>query len=222
MKKFLYLILVLLVTISFTSVNAASVPYNYIIDGVQVNDSNSDGSATLTKDGKTVTLTLNKFKGKSIKLNCYGTGQSDMKFVFNLVGENTITSDDIGIDLSTYPDGKIEFTGEGSLVINAKKPISYESFENILYVIPNENVYSSEYKKDSTNTSVKENNVTSSEEENTKEKETTTASDDKDDDSNVIKINKNDILLYSFVGYVILSLLIISALVFKIKKLESK
>lgn len=213
MKKF-FVLLFIFVIILGTNVYAASLPYDYIIDGKEVSEKLDDGSAIISKDSTSVTLTLNNYNGGPIKLNCYGSGQSGIKFNINLIGENTISADDIGIDFDysvKKDENVINFTGEGKLTITAKTPISYEDYSDKLYIIPSENVHSTTL---SNNTSEKVNNDNTS-----KDKKTTKEETNKDEV--VIKIDKTSIILYSFIGYIIISLIVISYLSLKIRKLEN-
>ena len=60
--KFRYLFLFLVVGLFFAvDVNAAGLPYDWIVDGEEVFDSNTSQTATVTKDSNTVTLTLNNY-----------------------------------------------------------------------------------------------------------------------------------------------------------------
>ena len=124
MKKLLASLL--LIPLMVLVVSAAEVPYRWSVGGEYL-DSNSPHNyaqtATQTKDGKTVTLTLENYNGGKLILDCYGTGQEGMKFVIVLKGENTIKADDIGIEYNYSTP--IEFTGTGKLTINAPKPESY-------------------------------------------------------------------------------------------------
>ena len=213
MKKF-FVLLFIFVIILGTNVYAASLPYDYIIDGKEVSEKLDDGSAAISKDSTSVTLTLNNYNGGPIKLNCYGSGQSGIKFIINLIGENTISADDIGIDFNysvKKDENVINFTGDGKLTIVAKAPISYEDYSDKLYIIPSENVHSTTLSND---TSEKVNNDNTS-----KDKKTTKEETNKDEI--VIKVDKTSIILYSFIGYIIISLIVISYLSLKIRKLEN-
>ena len=64
MKKF-FVLLFIFVIILGTNVYAASLPYDYIIDGKEVSEKLDDGSAIISKDSTSVTLTLNNYNGKS-------------------------------------------------------------------------------------------------------------------------------------------------------------
>ena len=213
MKKFFALLFIFVIILG-TNVYAASLPYDYIIDGKEVSEKLDDGSAAISKDSTSVTLTLNNYNGGPIKLNCYGSGQSGIKFNINLIGENTISADDIGIDFDysvKKDENIINFTGEGKLTIIAKTPISYEDYSDKLYIIPSENVHSTTLSND---TSEKVNNDNTS-----KDKKTTKEETNKDEI--VIKVDKTSIILYSFIGYIIISLIVISYLSLKIRKLEN-
>lgn len=151
--KFRYLFLFLVVGLFFTvgvNVNAAGLPYDWIVDGEEVFDSNTSQTTTVTKDSNTVTLTLNNYNGNSLKLNCYGTAQDGITFVINLVGDNNITTDGVGIDFDY--NGKIVFKGDGKLTINSTKPISYENYSSYLYISPSENIYTDKELSDNSTT----------------------------------------------------------------------
>ena len=138
MKKVLWILLLL--PVFMLNVYATSVPYQWIVDGETVNTApNNAGTARLEKDGKKVTLFLNNYNGGKLQLDCYGTGQSDMEFIINLEGENTINSSDVGIDMGESASYYIDFQGAGTLVINAPKPISNEDAVDVYKVnIPDE------------------------------------------------------------------------------------
>ena len=123
-----FLLGMILLPLLIVNVFASSVPYQWEIGDEKVNggQSNSAGTARVEKDGKKVTLFLNNYNGKELELECYGTGQEGMEFIINLEGENTITSDDTGIDMDEAKSTKLKFEGTGKLTINAPKPISNE------------------------------------------------------------------------------------------------
>ena len=137
MKKILFglLLTVLLVPMM---VSAALVPYIWIVDGEEISaqdSTNTAGTAKIHKDGYLVTLTLNNYKGGPLKEECRGTGVAEIEFKIVLEGENTITSDNIGIELDTI--GKeITFEGNGTLTIKAPKPLSYSNSENEMVINP--------------------------------------------------------------------------------------
>ena len=143
--KFFKISTLLLLIILTINVNAAGIPYDWIVNGEEVIENNSDGTVSLVKDSTNVTLTLNNYNGGSLKLNCYGTSIEGLNFTINLIGNNTITTDDeYGIDFTSY-NGKITFVGDGNLTINANSPISYENFSSNLYISPAENIYTDQH-----------------------------------------------------------------------------
>ena len=123
-----FLLGMIILPLLIVNVFAASVPYQWKVGDEKVNggQSNEAGTARVEKDGKKVTLFLNNYNGKELELECYGTGQEGMEFIINLEGENTITSDDTGIDMDEAKSTKLKFEGTGKLTINAPKPISNE------------------------------------------------------------------------------------------------
>lgn len=132
-------LLILVLGLLLPYAQAASVPYEWVSgeEHINVGQPNQAGTASLEKDGKTVTLKLNNYNGTGLQLVCYGTGQSDMVFIIELEGENYITASDVGIDISS----KVTFTGNGSLSIKAPKPLAYESFTGSALIIPSQNIY---------------------------------------------------------------------------------
>ena len=146
LKKLLFIITIILTSVFTINVFAASVPYNWIVGEETVNTTNKDNTASLEKIDKKVTLKLNNYKGSGLKLNCYGTGQEGIEFVIDLEGENEITDNSIGIEFNY--NGKIEFTGEGSLKINAPKPIGYEEYTDTMIINPKENIYTDKIEKE--------------------------------------------------------------------------
>ena len=210
-KKILFLLM--LIPVIIINVTAAQVPYNWIVGGENVNTGtpNSSNTATLEKDGKTVTLKLNNYSGGALKLDCYGTGQSDMQFIINLTGKNTITSADIGIDLGNY--GKVNFTGEGDLTINAPKPISYESYVDDMYINPSNNDYGNIAKE--TQSEIKSQDDSKEEKSaTTTTKKTTKKEEAKENDLS----NINNIILIVFGIYIIISMATIILLILKLSK----
>ena len=142
MKKIITFIIVL-IAFCFFSVNASSVPYQWIVDGEKVNVGSNNPNASLVKEGTKVELTLKNYHGKSLKLDCYGTGQSGLDFSIVLVGENSIDSDNIAIDMGEEKDNELKFAGDGKLTINASVPISNKDY---LYIEPSLNIISSDKK----------------------------------------------------------------------------
>lgn len=148
--KFFKISTLLLLIILTINVNAAGIPYDWIVNGEEVIENNSDGTVSLVKDSTNVTLTLNNYNGGSLKLNCYGTSIEGLNFTINLIGNNTITTnDEYGIDFTSY-NGKITFVGDGNLTIKANSPISYENFSSSLYISPTENIYTDQHQIAST------------------------------------------------------------------------
>lgn len=208
--KFRYLFLFLVVGLFFTvgvNVNAAGLPYDWIVDGEEVFDSNTSQTATVTKDSNTVTLTLNNYNGNSLKLNCYGTAQDGITFVINLVGDNNITTDGVGIDFDY--NGKIVFNGDGKLTINSTKPISYENYSSYLYISPSENIYTDKELSDNSTTN----------------DEIDVISDQKSDNNTVNKANDKSedimILAIAFGVYFLISIIVFIMLMSKNKKLKN-
>ena len=174
-------------------------------------------TATLVREGKVNTLKLNNYNGKGIKLECYGTGQTDMQFIIELSGNNVITDDNIGIDFTAgNGNGKITFKGDGTLKINAPKPISYEEYQNTMIIKPASNVYTD--KEEVTQKEVVEEN---------QDDTTTIGSDTKlisnNDNTQLISPNNendnNNLIMYIIFGvYGVLSLVIIIVLAIKLSK----
>jgi hypothetical protein len=208
MKKVLWTLLLLPVFI--LNVYASSVPYQWIVDGETVNTNpNSAGTARLEKDGQVVTLFLNNYNGGKLVLECYGTGQEGMTFIINLEGTNTITADDVGIEMGEVSNYHIDFQGEGSLVITAPKPISNEDAVDVYKV------------------NVKEASLVASNEEGeetpsliaTKEDEDLLI-DTKDDDTNTTGSNEDDTdwLVRVLGGLLLVSIGVISFLIVKLNQ----
>lgn len=133
--KLLFTIL-LLIPFMVLKVNAASAPYQWIVGGEYLDansPSNYAGTATQTKENKTVTLTLNNYNGGKLELNCYGTGQEGMEFIIELIGDNTVTSEDVGIQYD-YSE-LITFTGDGTLTVKAPNPLSWDNHVKDLFEI---------------------------------------------------------------------------------------
>lgn len=206
--KIIPLVLLMIVTIN---VKAAGVPYDWIVNGEELFENNSDGTATLTKDATTITLTLNNYNGGSLKLNCYGTAVDGLNFTINLIGNNTITTDEeYGIDFTSY-NGKITFVGDGNLTINAKTPISYENFASNLYISPTENIYTDQHKVTSTDTDI-DGADAQKKVRNTSDKSESTTPNSNNKLVTIIGI--------SFLSYILISIAIFIALINKNKKLK--
>ena len=210
--KFRYLFLFLVVGLFFTvgvNVNAAGLPYDWIVDGEEVFDSNTSQTATVTKDSNTVTLTLNNYNGNSLKLNCYGTAQDGITFVINLVGDNNITTDGVGIDFDY--NGKIVFNGDGKLTINST--ISYENYSSYLYISPSENIYTDKELSDNSTTNDEIDIISDQKSDNN----TVNKANDKSEDNNNLVM----ILAIAFGLYFLISIIVFVMLISKNKKLKN-
>ena len=209
--KFRYLFLFLVAGLFFVvDVNAAGLPYDWIVDGEEVFDSNTSQTATVTKDSNTVTLTLNNYNGNSLKLNCYGTAQDGITFVINLVGDNNITTDGVGIDFDY--NGKIVFNGDGKLTINSTKPISYENYSSYLYISPSENIYTDKELSDNSTTNDEIDVISDQKSDNN----TVNKANDKSEDNNLVMI-----LAIAFGVYFLISIIVFIMLMSKNKKLKN-
>lgn len=199
MKK-IVLLLTIFISLFTLNVNATSAPYHwYPIKG---GESLPTGATEEVSD-KTVTLKLNNYNGNGLKLECRGTAQEGVKFIIELTGENTITDENTGLDFNY--EGKIEFTGEGSLEINAPKPISYESYENYMKIKPSENIYTDQEVTKDTESDAK---LISTKDKTTKEK--------KDEDKEYKIMN---IAIAAVMGlYILISLIFIVVLTSKLAK----
>ena len=210
--KFRYIFLFLVVGLFFAvDVNAAGLPYDWIVDGEEVFDSNTSQTATVTKDSNTVTLTLNNYNGNSLKLNCYGTAQDGITFVINLVGDNNITTDGVGIDFDY--NGKIVFNGDGKLTINSTKPISYENYSSYLYISPSENIYTDKELSDNSTTNDEIDVISDQKSDNN----TVNKANDKSEDNNNLVM----ILAIAFGLYFLISIIVFVMLISKNKKLKN-
>lgn len=209
--KFRYIFLFLVVGLFFAvDVNAAGLSYDWIVDGEEVFDSNTSQTATVTKDSNTVTLTLNNYNGNSLKLNCYGTAQDGITFVINLVGDNNITTDGVGIDFDY--NGKIVFNGYGKLTINSTKPISYENYSSYLYISPSENIYTDKELSDNSTTNDEIDVISDQKSDNN----TVNKANDKSEDNNLVMI-----LAIAFGVYFLISIIVFIMLMSKNKKLKN-
>lgn len=105
---------------------------------------NSTENVSLTKEkgkeNKIYTLHLKNYNGGPIVLEGADPTYENDEFIIELEGTNTITADDVGIDLSTYPKVKIQFQGTGNITINAFVPISNEKYRNGVYISPSETI----------------------------------------------------------------------------------
>lgn len=208
--KFFKISALLLLIILTINVNAAGIPYDWIVNGEEVFENSSDGTVSLVKDSTTVTLTLNNYNGGSLKLNCYGTSIEGLNFTINLIGNNTITTDDeYGIDFTNY-NGKITFIGDGNLTINANSPISYENFSSNLYISPAENIYTDQHQIASTDIDG----------DNIQNKAKTISDKGKSKSSN----SDNSLVIImgvAFLSYILVSIAIFVILISKNKKLKT-
>lgn len=208
--KFFKISALLLLIILTINVNAAGIPYDWIVNGEEIFENSSDGTVSLVKDSTTVTLTLNNYNGGSLKLNCYGTSIEGLNFTINLIGNNTITTDDeYGIDFTSY-NGKITFIGDGNLTINANSPISYENFSSNLYISPAENIYTDQHQIASTDIDG----------DNIQNKAKTISDKGKSKSSN----SDNSLVIImgvAFLSYILVSIAIFVILISKNKKLKT-
>ena len=157
-------------------------------------------------------LTWSVYSGGKLNLECYGTAQNEITFNIVLEGENIVNADDIGIDFSY--DGKINFSGNGNLTINASKPISYENYEKQMYISPSENIY--KQGKDSVQSSSTDTQTTGEIIENDNDDEMPVEGMVKEPSN----YNSND-LVYSIICiYIVVSLTLIIFLIIKVKKLQ--
>lgn len=215
LKVFFVFSLMVIPFLGFYEVKASSIPYGWKSDGQQI-DSDVNNSASVTKDGYTVTLTLNNYNGGPLEEECYGTGVAGVTFNIELIGNNSITDlTGTGITLD-YPNTKINFIGSGSLTIYAKTPISYENYTDYLYINPSQNIY----------TNVKD----SIEEKPTTGDDSTIVNDNKSEDvasgdDNVGEENeKTDytfIIMWVLIGYIVISIIMFILLFGKINKLKN-
>jgi hypothetical protein len=134
MKKILLVLIAIFISVLTINVHASQAPYRWSTS----NGSDLPSGAAQTIDGKTVTLKLNNYNGTGLKLECLGTAQEGMQFIIELTGENTITDSNIGLNKDLSTSEQFIFKGNGSLTINAPKPISYESYENTVTIKPTE------------------------------------------------------------------------------------
>ena len=206
MRKIVLLLVVvaLLMPMMFLNVYASSVPYQWRVGGeeVNVNKPNGAGTARLEKDGKTVTLYLNNYNGGKLELECYGTGQSDVVFIINLEGENTITADDTGISMGESKSSKVQFQGTGKLTINAQKPISYEEETNqkIIDLSKKEETTSQETTSEGKTEEVQD--TTSNEEITTTGEKAETSKEENDNNANDWLVRVLGILLLVCIGVI--------------------
>lgn len=221
MKKIFNILVILIFAFSLTyglqEVGASSVPYGWRSDGQQIGEENTvNGTATVTKDGHIVTLTLNNYNGGPLVEECYGTGVNGITFNIVLIGNNTITNTS-GYGITLDYNGKINFLGDGHLTINAQTPISYENYTNYMYISPSENIYT--------------NNRNAVSDEETDDNKVDVATDEnkavksdeiEDKDANVTeKIDYTFIVMCILIGYIVISMIMFSVLFIKINKLKN-
>ena len=128
MKKTIQLLFLLFIVFSFNIVNAAYA-YVWTVNGEALT---RGGDPVLNGQAKWIEsneysggiLVLNNYNGSEIKIECKGTGMNQV-FAVRLIGNNTITSDNIGF-LTT---DKVEFIGDGTLTITA--PVAMSSYDEI-------------------------------------------------------------------------------------------
>ena len=201
MKKLL-LFITLFISVFALNVSASQAPYRW---HTAAGDNQLPNGATQTIEGKVVTLKLNNYNGEGLTLECLGTGQEGMQFVVELTGDNKITDSNIGLNVALSTSEKLVFKGDGSLLINAPKPISYESYQNTLTIIPSENIYTDKEVVKDTESDAK---TVATPETTSKE------SDDEKTDYNMVNI----IIATVFGLYVLISLIFIVLLVSRIPK----
>ena len=202
LKKIALVVLIAIVAGMVLNVNASCVPWYWTINGKDMTNGNTSTTSSLERCSEdTITLKLNNYNGEGFELECLGTCPSTYKFVIELTGDNVITDDTMGINFKDY-NGKIEFKGDGTLSINAPKPISYENYVNTMIIKPASNVYTD-----------KEEVVKEEIEGTTKTEETTTTGSTTD----------NNLVLYIVFGaYALLSLVIIIILAVSLNKKNKK
>lgn len=233
MKK-LYLIILILIMGITTNVNASTPPYIWTID---------NGNSNLREDVTTITdtaflekkadpesgefkiyvLKLNNYHGSGIELECRGTGQSGMHFIIELTGKNVINDNNIGINYEYSPD--FEFTGNGSLIINAPIPISNKEYKNLFTIgdVTIEEIEKSMNDVDSEEESSVDENITEEAEKNTiKDKEL-------DEENLIVEQNeakdsekKDKIIIYTCLGVFIVLILFIVLHILKQNKIKTK
>ena len=95
----------------------------------------TDVPAYLEWDGKNkYTLHLNNYTGPGLVFGQNGgADRSDVEVVINLTGTNTISSNNVGIDLWVSNNKPITFTGTGTLKINARIPMSNDVSKTFIY-----------------------------------------------------------------------------------------
>lgn len=215
-----YLLLVLFYfcfMFQLTDVKAASIPYRWSSNGLEINEENNiNNTATVKKEENEITLTLNNYNGGALVEECYGTEVSDVTFNIELIGTNTITANNgTGIEGTSFLNNnvKINFIGNGNLTINATKPINYENYSDYLYVSPSENIY----------TNVKQENIEKDTDDmvnkETKEEQTKNTKVDSSDSNKTDKLV--NILLGVLSGVILFSGILFIVLFKKINRLKN-
>ena len=139
MKKYLLLIFTTIISVcTFINVNAISTSLvwscehlgnNCGCSRIDMNPVNKDVSAYHEwKGGNEHILHLNNYNGSGLIFGLGAVGNNEnTEVIIDLVGNNTITSNDIGINLYVANNKKIKFTGTGTLTINARIPVSNDT-----------------------------------------------------------------------------------------------
>ena len=233
MKKIYLIILILIIGIT-TNVKASTPPYIWTID-----NGNSNLREDVTKitdtaflekkedpesgEFKIYVLKLNNYHGSGIELECRGTGQSGMHFIIELTGKNVINDNNIGINYDYSPD--FEFTGNGSLIINAPIPISNKEYKNLFTI---GNVTPEEIEKSVNDVNSKE--ESSIVENVTEETEQNTVKDKEEDEENLNaeqreardSEKKDKIIIYTCLGAFVVLILFIVLHILKQNKIKKK
>ena len=199
MKKIVLLFITIFIAAFTLNVNASQAPYKWSTS----NGGDLPTGATQSVEGKVVTLKLNNYNGEGLKLECLGTGQEGMQFIIELTGDNTITDNSIGLNKDLSTSEKFTFKGDGSLIINAPTPISYESYQDSMTIVPSENIYTDNVEAETTKSDAL---ITPAKEAKAEEKE--------DSDYTVINIA----IAAVFGLYVLISLIFIILLISRIPK----
>ena len=122
------LLIVLFLPIMILNVNAEE-SCKWIINGEDIGiEANADGTAKVAKNK--IDLILENYKSGAIKLECEDKYPTKA-IMITLNGENTIDAEDVGIDVGKT---ELNFNGQGSLVVKAKKPLSNDEMESVFEV----------------------------------------------------------------------------------------
>ena len=153
MKKIIiyFIFLIMLIPLSIVTVKATATNAYWHTEDESINiTAYSENNPTIyysTSDDTTV-LFLNNYNGPGLYLFVNTALNEGQKFQIHLEGTNVITSDNIGIDLKEYNDKiKLDFTGDGTLQINAPVPISNDSRSKINISSKDENIEEDEINK---------------------------------------------------------------------------